>query len=91
MEITICVRKGHSNIIQYLIDNGSDVTKKDYKDRNPLEVAIEKGKQNAIRTIITSSQWKEAMRSCHAVVGRYSQVRQTSDKFSKAFRSWTLP
>ena len=26
-------REGHGDIIQFLIDNGSDVTRKDYKDR----------------------------------------------------------
>ena len=58
--------------------------------RNPLEMAIEKGKKKvfqyhnfdpslnllqAIQTIITSSQWKEAMRSSQAIPGRLgSQV-----------------
>ena len=74
LEIILFVREGHANIIQYLIDHGADVTKKDYKDRNPLEIAIEKGKQNAIKTIITSSQWKEAMRTCHALDRGSGQV-----------------
>ena len=91
MEITLWIREGQADIIQFLIEHGADVTKKDYKDRNPLEVAIEKGNQKAIKTIITSSQWKEAMRSCHAVNGRYGQVGQTYRRFSKILRNWTLP
>ena len=51
-------REGHAHIIQFLIESGADVTKKDYKDRYPfyldepfllnrnvLEMAIEKGKR----------------------------------------------
>ena len=70
-------REGHGDIIQFLIDNGSDVTRKDYKDRycvqtlktvfvtrtnciyharrNPLEMAIEKGKQKVIEKYQHSS------------------------------------
>ena len=62
-----------------------------FQCRNPLEMAIEKGKKKvfqnhlhpsfnllqAIQTIITSSQWKEAMRSSQAIPGRLgSQVTQ---------------
>ena len=88
LEITLWIREGHADIIKFLIEHGADVTKKDYKDRNPLELAIEKGNQKAAKTIITSSQWKEAMRSCHTVVGR---VRHTSVKIFKTLRNWTLP
>ena len=41
----LAAREGHSEIIDYLIEKGADVSVKDYKDRNPLEMAIEKGKK----------------------------------------------
>ena len=41
----LAAREGHNEIIDYLIQKGADVTVKDYKDRNPLEMAIEKGKK----------------------------------------------
>ena len=93
LDIVLWIREGHADIVQFLIVNNADVTKKDYKDRNPLEVAIEMGNQKAVKTIITSSQWKEAMRSSRtvSVVAHYRKVRHTSVKIFKILRKWTLP
>ena len=38
-------KKGHSEILDYLLEKGADVSVKDYKDRNPLEIAIEKSQK----------------------------------------------
>ena len=39
----LAAREGHFEIISFLLDRGANVSVKDYKDRNPLEMAIEKG------------------------------------------------
>ena len=39
----LAAKEGHSDIIHFLLEKGADVSIKDYKDRNPLEIAIEKG------------------------------------------------
>ena len=41
----LAAKEGHSAIIDYLLQKGANVTVKDYKNRNPLEMAIEKGKK----------------------------------------------
>ena len=40
----IASKEGHTDIIVYLLENGADVKLKDYKERNPLELAIAKNK-----------------------------------------------
>ena len=40
----IASKEGHTDIIMYLLENGADVKLKDYKERNPLELAIAKNK-----------------------------------------------
>ena len=42
--LQIASKEGHIEIITYLIENGADVKVKDYKQRNALELAIEKDK-----------------------------------------------
>ena len=39
----LAAKEGHCDVIQFLLEKGADVSIKDYKDRNPLEIAIEKG------------------------------------------------
>jgi len=39
----LAAKDGHDKVIEYLLGKGADITVKDYKDRNPLEMAIEKG------------------------------------------------
>ena len=41
----ISAREGHHLIVDYLLSCGARVTLKDYKNRNPLEMAIEKEKK----------------------------------------------
>lgn len=41
----IAAREGHQVITDYLLECGAKVTLKDYKNRNPLELAIDKGKK----------------------------------------------
>jgi ankyrin repeat protein len=41
----LAAREGHSEILDYLLGKGANVSVKDYKDRNPLEMAIEKSKK----------------------------------------------
>jgi ankyrin repeat protein len=41
----LAAKEGHSEILDYLLEKGADVSVKDYKDRNPLEMAIEKSKK----------------------------------------------
>ena len=41
----IAAREGHHLIADYLLSCGARVTLKDYKNRNPLEMAIEKEKK----------------------------------------------
>ena len=38
-------REGHQDVMSYLLECGARVTAKDYKNRNPLELAIDKGKK----------------------------------------------
>ena len=83
----IAAREGHHLIADYLLSCGARVTLKDYKNRNPLEMAIEKEKKyveltellampcfnsasrNVVLSILKSTQWMEAMRSCRAIAG----------------------
>ena len=44
----IAAREGHKVIADYLLECGAKVTLKDYKNRNPLELAIQKGKKYEI-------------------------------------------
>jgi ankyrin repeat protein len=41
----LAAREGHCEILDYLLEKGADVSVKDYKDRNPLEIAIEKSQK----------------------------------------------
>ena len=41
----IAAREGHHLIVDYLLSAGAKVTLKDYKNRNPLELAIDKEKK----------------------------------------------
>ena len=41
----IAAREGHTDIISFLLEHGADVRLKDYKGRNPLQLAIEKEKE----------------------------------------------
>ena len=43
--LQIASREGHHQIVDYLLESGAKVTMKDYKNRNPLELAIDKGKK----------------------------------------------
>ena len=41
----IAAKEGHQHIVTFLLERGADVTAKDYKNRNPLELAIIKDKK----------------------------------------------
>ena len=41
----IAAREGHHLIVDYLLSSGARVTLKDYKNRTPLEMAIDKEKK----------------------------------------------
>ena len=43
----IASKAGNSAMVEFLLENGADVKKKDYKGRNALEIAIEKDKRHS--------------------------------------------
>src|SRR5262249_29287519 len=45
-------RKGHANIVQMLLDAGSDPGAKDWKGRTPLIPAAEKGHANIVQMLL---------------------------------------
>jgi ankyrin repeat protein len=41
----LAAKKGYPDILDVLLERGADITAKDYKNRNALEVAIEKNQR----------------------------------------------
>ena len=55
-------------------------------------MAIEKGKQKAIQAILTSSKWKDAMRSSRSESGTFgNQVHLFTTYYLITLRFWKHP
>ena len=58
----LAAEKGHVAIFNFLVEKGAEITKSGPDEKSVLELAIEKGQREVIRSIIKCPQWKEAFR-----------------------------
>ncbi|XP_023331663.1 transient receptor potential cation channel subfamily A member 1 homolog isoform X2 [Eurytemora carolleeae] len=63
----LAAKNGFCEVYNTLVQHGADIALKDYKDRNVLELAIEKNQKEMVLNILQSKEWKYVMRSCRIV------------------------
>ncbi|GMT24258.1 hypothetical protein PFISCL1PPCAC_15555, partial [Pristionchus fissidentatus] len=57
----LAVKEGHDDIVQYLIEQGMEVSSRDELNQTPLDIAIEEGHKEIARMLVNHPDWKKLM------------------------------